>query len=334
MNKLTKTIKKLISERGFGILEQEKRLIAILADLHPEDKRNRYLIGLSLRADIPRKLLSLNNDDVTDNDHKINSIKHFFKEEFFLEEGAVRLVFDCWIEAIKLTPEFFTENVNAVNFNMIAIKGGTFLMGSNEYDDEKPLHSVTVSDFFMAETQVTRVLWKAIMSSKQYDRKGDNLPVDYLSWGDAQDFISKLNVKTGKTYRLPTEAEWEYAAGGGETNRTIWAGTNDENKKHNYAWYDPQSNGTFHPVGIKQPNPLGLYDIGGNVWEWCSDWYSADYYANSPQNNPKGASTGHSRVFRGGDGYPDASFCRVAIRGRTAPGNRCYYLGFRLALVP
>lgn len=337
MKKIKETIKKLIAEHGIGIFEQENRLIAILADLHPEEKRNRYLIGLSLRADIPKKLLSLNNDDA-DNKHKISSIKHFFKEEFFLEDGAVKLVFECLIEALMLTKESYIENTSGLNFKMMAIKGGTFLMGSNDgFYDERPVHNVTVSDFYMAENLVSQALWEAIMGNNPSNFKGDNLPVVQVSWDDVQDFLSKLNIKTGKIYRLPTEAEWEYAAGDSTdlaTGRNKYAGTNDEINLGDYAWYYANSNDRLHPVGTKQPNSLGLYDLSGNVLEWCNDWYSDDYYAISPQNNPKGASTGSYRLVRGGCRISNAQQCRSAGRGMSTPGGCFSGLGLRLALVP
>ena len=211
---IAETIKKLIAEHGSGILDQERRIVAILADLHPDEKRNRYLIELSLRSGVPRKLTAIYNDNSANNDPKINSIRHFFKEEFFLEEDAVKLVFDSWIEALKLSENSYIENVNGVSLKMIAIKGGTFLMGSNDGSEhEKPVHSVTVSDYYMSETQVSQTQWVAIMGSNPSHFKGDNLPVERVSWDDVQIFLGKLNAKTGKTYRLPTEAEWEYAAG-------------------------------------------------------------------------------------------------------------------------
>jgi formylglycine-generating enzyme required for sulfatase activity len=182
----------------------------------------------------------------------------------------------------------------------------------------------------MGKTEVTQAQWKAIMGSNPSNFKGDNLPVEQVSWDDVQIFLSKLNAKTGKTYRLPTEAEWEYAAGGGENNRTIFAGINDESSLGNYAWYSANSNNTTHAVGTKQPNQLGLYDMSGNVWEWCSDWYGADYYANSPQTNPKGPSSGSYRVLRVGSWCNGASSCRVSLRDYDYPGGRYGNRGFRL----
>jgi formylglycine-generating enzyme required for sulfatase activity len=233
----------------------------------------------------------------------------------------------------KLGP-IFTEVVNDIIFKMIAIESGTFLMGSNDGDaDERPVRNVTLNGFYMGQTEVNQSLWKAVMSSNPSDFKGDNLPVEQVSWDDVQIFLGKLNKRTGKNYRLPTEAEWEYAAGGGEKNRTKFAGTNNESNLGLYAWYDFNSNDKTHALGIKEPNQLGLYDMSGNVWEWCSDWYDKEYHANSSQYNPKGRSSDSRHVIRGGSWYGNPASCRVAYRGRDTSDSRSNGLGFRLALV-
>jgi formylglycine-generating enzyme required for sulfatase activity len=229
----------------------------------------------------------------------------------------------------------YKETIDEIYSGMIPIKGGNFQMGSNEYDDEKPIHSVTISDFSISKTEVTQAQWETVMITNPSYFKGDNLPVENVSWDDVQVFLVKLNAKTGKNYRLPTEAEWEYATGGGENNRTKFAGTNSESSLGNYAWYDANSGDKTHPVGSKQPNQLGLYDMSGNVCEWCNNWYGQKYYAHSPQNNPKGDSSyGSNRVYRGGSWGNAAKSCRVAYRFDYAPGYRNSYLGFRLVLVP
>ncbi len=234
--------------------------------------------------------------------------------------------------SLSFGTQSFSETVIGTTIEMMAIKGGTFSMGSNEIDGAKPIHTVTVSDFSIGKTEVTQAQWLAIMGSNPSDFKGDNLPVEQVSWDDVKIFLNELNAKTGKTYRLPTEAEWEYAAGGGENIRTKFAGTNDEGSLGTYAWYSANSNNTTHAVGTKQPNQLGLYDMSGNVWEWCSDWYGS--YSSSPQNNPKGASTGRSRVLRGGswDDYDGSSYSfRAASRYDDSPGSRYLSYGFRCA---
>ncbi len=221
------------------------------------------------------------------------------------------------------------------SIQMVFVKGGEFIMGndSSEYEDEKPPHNVTVSDFYIGKYEVTQKQWTDIMGSNPSYFKGcDECPVEQVSWDDVQEFIAKLNAKSGKTYRLPTEAEWEYAAGGGATNRTKWAGTNDENELGDYAWYDKNSN-KAQPVGTKKPNSLVIYDMSCNVWEWCNDYYGSDYYANSPQNNPKGPNSGSSRVLRGGSWCNYASYCRVSIRSSNGPDYRFNRHGFRLVRV-
>ncbi|MEI6139778.1 MAG: SUMF1/EgtB/PvdO family nonheme iron enzyme [Mariniphaga sp.] len=230
--------------------------------------------------------------------------------------------------SLTFDPQSFTETVNGVSFDMVAIKGGTFQMGSKKNNVEKPIHTVTLSNFSIGKTEVTQTLWKAIMGNNPSYFKGDSLPVEQVSWDDVQVFLDKLNQKTGKTYRLPTEAEWEYATGGGENNRTEFFGTNNESSLSDYTWWSANSNGITHVVNTKQPNSLGLYDMSGNVWEWCSDWYGS--YSISPQNNPKGASSGSSRVLRGGsldDIYYD--HFRTAFRRLISSDSHFYYIGFR-----
>ena len=240
---------------------------------------------------------------------------------------------------------FFThEQGNYVDpgFEMVFIKGGTFTMGctgeqSDCHDNEKPTHQVTVSDFQIGKYEVTQKQWREVMGSDPPELrfKGcDNCPVERVSWNDIQKFIIKLNQKTGKKYRLPTESEWEYAARGGvksdvERSRNAdfkYAGSNNIDE---VAWYDGNSDSKTHPVGKKKPNELGIYDMSGNVWEWCSDWDGN--YSSGSQTNPKGASTGTYRVLRGGSWYSNYRGCRVAYRKYSCLGNRVSHYGFRLA---
>ena len=229
-----------------------------------------------------------------------------------------------------------TFTVEGVEFKMVAVKGGTFQMGATSeqqdtYDDERPVHSVTLSDYYIAETEVTQALWQAVMGSNPSSFTGNNQrPVESVSWDDCQTFISRLNAKTGMNFRLPTEAEWEYAArGGNRSNKIQYSGSSNID---NVAWYHNNSGSTTHPVKGKSPNELGLYDMSGNVWEWCSDWYSSDYYSNSPRNNPQGPSSGSNRVLRGGSWISNAQYCRVANRDYHGPGSGDYNYGLRLAL--
>jgi formylglycine-generating enzyme required for sulfatase activity len=222
-----------------------------------------------------------------------------------------------------------TFTVNDVSFKMIPVESGTFQMGSEDGDDdEKPVHSVTLSSYYIGQTEVTQALWKAVMGDNPSYFSGDNLPVEGVRWDDCQTFITKLNQLTGKTFRLPTEAEWEFAARGGNKSKGYqYSGSSNIDA---VAWYCGNSNGTIHPVGIKQANELGIYDMSGNVWEWCQDWHGS--YSSSSQNNPVGPSSGSRRVIRGGGRYSDAGFCRSALRADSPPGIRDSRLGLRLVL--
>ena len=223
---------------------------------------------------------------------------------------------------------------NGVKYKMIRVEGGTFTMGatseqgSDVDDDEKPVHQVTLSTFSIGETEVTQELWEAVMGSNPSMFKGSKRPVERVSWNDCQDFIKKLNVATGKSFRLPTEAEWEYAARGGNRSRGYkYAGSNNLG---DVAWYLDNSGNTTHNVATKQSNELGLYDMSGNVWERISDWYGN--YSSGIQASPKGANSGPHRVFRGGSWDSSAGGCRSSNRGYDPPDFRFNYLGLRLVL--
>jgi formylglycine-generating enzyme required for sulfatase activity len=236
------------------------------------------------------------------------------------------------MQALVKDEETFT--VKGVSFTMKLVEGGTFQMGatseqgSEAESDEKPVHSVTLSNYYIGETEVTQALWQAVMGSNPSYFKGDNLPVENVSWNDCQEFIRKLNQKTGKNFRLPTEAEWEYAARGGKKSRGYkYSGGNTLGS---VAWYGDNSGNKTHTVKTKSPNELGLYDMSGNVWEWCQDWYGN--YNSGSQTNPQGPSSGSSRALRGGGWDNIAWSCRVSSRYINYPGIRFYYYGFRLAL--
>lgn len=227
-----------------------------------------------------------------------------------------------------------TFTVNGVSFTMVVVEGGTFTMGgtseqgSDAYGDEKPTHSVTLSDYMIGETEVTQELWRAVMGSNPSYFSGTDLPVEKVSWNDCQTFITKLNQLTGKKFRLPTEAEWEYAARGGNKSRGYkYAGSNTLS---DVAWYSNNSSSKTHPVKQKQANELGLYDMSGNVWEWCQDWFGT--YSSSAQTNPTGPASGSYRVYRGGSWYGSARYCRVSHRGSNTPTDYYSNLGLRLAL--
>jgi len=219
--------------------------------------------------------------------------------------------------------------------NMVWVEGGTFTMGATSeqgrdaYSGEKPAHQVTLSGFYICKYEVTQELWQAVMGSNPSEFHGNlNRPVERVSWNDSQEFIDKLNRLTSKRYRLPTEAEWEYAARGGNRSRGYkYSGSDNQGS---VAWYTDNSGSTTHPVGLKSPNELGLYDMSGNVWEWCADWYGS--YSSGSQINPVGPSSGSYRVIRGGCWFYYAWSCRVSHRRGIAPTYRHSSLGLRLAL--
>ena len=244
------------------------------------------------------------------------------------------------VNGIEVGKEDKTFTVNGVQFVMKPVQGGTFRMGataeqgSEAESDEKPVHDVTLSSYYMGQTEVTQALWQAVMGKNPSNFKSDSRqPVEQVSWKDCQQFVEKLNKMLagelgGRKFRLPTEAEWEYAARGGQKSKGYkYSGSNDLNS---VAWYTSNSGSKTHPVATKQSNELGLYDMTGNVWEWCEDWYGS--YTSSAQTNPTGASSGSIRVYRGGSWFNSAEFCRVSFRNRFTPACRGSRLGLRLAL--
>ena len=237
---------------------------------------------------------------------------------------------------------------------MVFVAGGTFQMGSNfslaakshnhllsfiasgTYKEEsisveineQPVHSVTLSSYYIGKYEVTQAQWQAIMGNNPSNFVGDDLPVESVSWDDIQSFLQKLNSKTKKQYRLPTIAEWEFAArGGNSSNNYTYSGSNNIN---DVAWYTENSSYKTHIRGGKQANELGIYDMTGNVWEWCSDWYET--YSASPVQNPTGPTEGFVREYRGGSWVFNPDYCRVAFRGSHAPAFRNGDLGFRVAI--
>ena len=231
-------------------------------------------------------------------------------------------------------PPTWEDPVTGMEF--VFIKGGCFEMGDTFGDgdkDEKPVHQVCVDDFYLGKYEVTQGQWEKVMGNNPsyFKNCGGNCPVEQVSWNEVQEFISRLNQRSGKRYRLPIEAEWEYAARSGG-KREKWSGTSSEGELGQYAWYDGNSGSRTHPVGKKRPNGLGLYDMSGNVWEWCADWYGENYYQGSPRNNPKGPGNGSYRIFRGGAWRILPRLVRVAVRDGFGPAGRSYFLGFRLGV--
>ena len=223
--------------------------------------------------------------------------------------------------------------VNGVKFKMIYVAGGTFMMGATAEqtgynNDETPVHQVTLSDYFIGETEVTQELWYAVMGNNpsNFTRSSRN-PVENVSWFDSQAFVQKLNQLTGLRFRLPTEAEWEYAARGG--NKSKGYKYSGSNRIDDVAWYNGNSGNVTHEVAKCYPNELGIYDMSGNVWEWCNDWYSSNY-SSAAQCDPEGPTSGSYRVLRGGGWNSNATRCRVSRRNGGTPDYRDNGRGFRL----
>ena len=247
------------------------------------------------------------------------------------------------VSAINLTPNWsasVTPSQRAVLekliANMVKVEGSTFTMGAtpeqgnDAYEYERPAHQVTLSDYYIGRYEVTQKEWQAVMGDNPSKFYGDNLPVDYVSWNDCQDFINKLNQLTGLKFRLPTEAEWEFAARGGKQSKGYKYSGSD--KIRDVAWYYGNSGIKTHKVGTKHPNELGIYDMSGNVWEWCGVCYYS--YSSSAQTNPTGPSSGSARVLRGGSWSSYARSGRVSDRNYHYPSYRYDFDGFRVVLVP
>lgn len=228
------------------------------------------------------------------------------------------------------SPQELEFSVAGVTFVMLKVDGGSFSMGNPQGGDtdERPTHMVNLSTYYIGQTEVTQRLWEAVMGKNPSQIKGANHPVENVSWQDCQEFISRLNSKTGKNFRLPTEAEWEFAARGGTKSvNYVYSGANN---LFSVAWFISNTDKTHSVVGKKSPNELGIYDMSGNVWEWCEDWYGD--YSSLNQTDPKGSSSSKYRVFRGGAWDKKEDLCRVTNRDATKPDWRQNNLGLRIAI--
>ena len=307
------------------------------------------LLGLSATAQVQGDLTGDGNVDIADVNAVINMMLGKTAQTAAGDVTGDNNVDIADVNAVinimlgKTNQEVQTYTVNGVSFKMVAVAGGTFTMGAtaeqgSEVDSyELPTHQVTLSSYSIGQTEVTQELWQAVMGTNPSyfqpstdPNYGANLqrPVEQVSWDDCQTFITKLNQLTGKTFRLPTEAEWEYAARGGNKSQGFkYAGSNNID---DVAWYTSNCDETTHPVATKTPNELGVYDMSGNVWEWCQDWYSL--YSSDAQTNPTGPDSGSERVERGGCWSTGAGSCRVSFRISWYVGSAYRNLGLRLAL--
>lgn len=248
---------------------------------------------------------------------------------------------------LSLFPEVFISKSD-IKMDMVLVKSGVFTMGKPGSKSNARLHQVQLDEFYISKYEVNQALWKMIMKENPSKRVGDDLPVENVSWDDVQDFIERLNDITGKIYRLPTEAEWEYAARGGHREGEMqkfsgsdsidivaWYWRNSGDTVLQGRWDNElmkENNCRIRKTGRLQANELGIYDMTGNVWEWCSDWYADEYYLESPLSNPKGPESGITKVCRGGSYLSKASYCRNGFRFSYPPQSKYNYLGFRLVL--
>ena len=268
--------------------------------------------------------------DVLVGSHNIELRKQGFKDY----KQSIRVEENNIVDVVATMTEYkdgtYTETVKGINLKMIYVEGGTFAMGSNSGEsDEMPVHNVTLDSYYIGETEITQAQWRAVMGSNPSGYTGDNRPVENVSWNDAQEFCKKLSELTGKRYVLPTEAQWEYAArGGNQSKGYTYSGSNNIDE---VAIYDVYSS-KHSKVKRKRPNELGIYDMSGNVWEWCSDWYGS--YSSSSQTNPQGPNSGSLRVLRGGSWFSSASYCRVANRNDNYPSYANSNYGFRVVCLP
>ncbi len=254
---------------------------------------------------------------------KVTLINKEWLEFIDCRQNVLILLKDCikWIDPIT-------------GMEFVYVSEGSFKMGSDDsdaYSEEKPVHKVSLNGFLIGRYPVTQEEWQKIMGSNPSKFNGKNHPVESVSWNDCQEFIDKLNSLSmeGK-FSLPTEAQWEFAAQGGNKSRVYkYAGSDHFDE---VAWYEDNSHSVTHDVGLKKENELGLCDMSGNVREWCQDWYDSDYYGISSVDNPQGPSSGSFRVLRGGSWLGNAGFCRSADRDWSSPGYRSANLGFRLVL--
>ena len=349
---LYKAIHTVLKEYGRDLIAEE-RLLNFLADYHAFDVRaTRRVMQTFLQMGYGRQVLELDAQDAADKQLKVSNISMQLAQEGF-QKKHVAYVLDCVCYRLgwqgELPEELDDEEegeeaidkhyvtVGSTSFAMVHVTGGSFNIGATPEQgvfaafDEKPSFHVTVSSFFLAEVPVTQALWKEVMGDNPSHFKGDNLPVERVTWEECQEFIQKLSLQTHIIFRLPTEAEWEYAARGGCRSKHLkYAGASDSDK-NDFVWFKDNSQGTSHEVKSKSPNELKLYDMCGNVSEWCSDWYFNSYANNGERMNPKGPATGTARVYRGGSWDDKAMNCRVSKRFSMNPIFKNKLVGLRLA---
>jgi formylglycine-generating enzyme required for sulfatase activity len=362
-NTIKQVLETLKNTFGDSIFTDPKRFKAAHADVQIESygKKIRNLLNIAM-CDV-KAYSRLETAIANKNLFVVDNLAMEMSDDYDINRDTARMVIESVAELLGYAPNAQPPSVVKpvqptiqtatptppiiscpIAGDMVFVQGGTFKMGrtleqegSGNYDGEKPVHDVIVSDFYIGKYPVTQGLWAQVMGNNQYSSyfgkdlaaaERNKLPVEQVSRNDIDVFIKRLNQQIGKKYRLPTEAEWEYAArGGNKGNGYKYSGSNNVD---DVAWYSGNNGKTTHPVGTKLPNELGIYDMSGNVWEWVNDWYGR--YSANAETNPQGPSSGSGRVVRGGSWSSDAYFCRVSFRYIIDPDDRNDDLGFRLVL--
>jgi formylglycine-generating enzyme required for sulfatase activity len=298
-------IAEIVRRFGDGTLLDPQKLRGLIGDLIPGEPATRKRLRLAIHEKVPQKLHGLKNKDEHERDRVMRIEASGLSEMYAMAVEEAYKIVNYFAAALGYKtimvaspqvpstpsvppkpsvppmpvnrPDVLIDNI--VGIEMILVRGGTFRMGDTDGqggDNEKPVHNVTLRDFYIGKYPVTQKQWVQVMGSNHSNFKGDDLPVEQVSWNNVQEIIKELNAKTGKKYRLPTEAEWEYAARGGNKSKGYkYSGSNDIDK---VAWYADNSGNKTHPVGTKAPNELGIYDMSGNVWEWVNDKYGGKYW--------------------------------------------------------
>ena len=333
----------MVKVYGEEIYRNPERLKNLIGDLYGGEERVKRLFRRALIEDkLSVKVYEIAQKPKNERQPFYNRLASQFAEgNYFSLELSLKVVGSLVtgltgevLEGAQPESKNRIVQVGNVQFEMVHVEGGTFRMGATEeqgrdaWDNEKPVHRVTLSSYLIGKHEVTQALWEEVMGvNPSVNKQGGDYPVENVSWFDCQEFIKKLNARTGMKFRLPTEAEWEYAARGGNKSKGYkYAGSDNLDE---VGWFIDNSGNHTHPVGRKKPNELGLYDMSGNVFEWCQDW--AGDYSSEAQTNPTRPQPGGNRVLRGGCYCYDAS-CRVSYRGDCGPGSGGGSYGLRLVL--
>lgn len=350
-NKIIAILKKQIVKHGLSLLDNPIKLSGLLKDHCGDSKKEINLILFAQKEKVPQELIKYSSQII--DAHQFQRQSSRLIDNLGLHEDSARWAVECWIKALGKEYHFTkplkidiknsipVQNIVTPQIEMILVEGGIFQMGNNNfYDDERPVHRVQLDSFYIGKYPVTQKQWIEIMGyNPSRFSKNENFPVEKIRWNEVHEFIKKLNDKSGLTYRLPTEAEWEYAAKGGKKSKGfLYSGSSNADE---VGWYKGNSDGKPHPVGLKQSNEIGIYDMSGNIEEWCSDFYNPEFYKTSPFYNPQESSNSYRNydfvahegvhITRGGKcSWADVTFLRISCRSyKDNSGGRD--IGFRLA---